>query len=369
MIRHAYIFQVEEFKKLSANAFRVYVTLCSYAAPDGTGAYPTNSTLTEWCVVSENTLIKCLKELEDTGFITREIIHELNGRRGTYRRFIVHRTLSIGDSSTEFGQCGQDSQDVQNFDGGVTNSLGGTRPQKLGGITNNLGPTHTQKLPPNPPPETCDTKKQYHKITIPKENIDDDRAHVRETTTTTSKLEPFEAEQPTEFAASQVANLRSYGWTQRRSVLLVSLPEPLRDRVVKVIGPAFVSEVEAAVCQDMLDAPGFVSKVLDVVQAQKNKPGGIQNPMGYFVATLKSTWKGGNYLVVAQREAEVKSTQDAKDAEISKAYADWQASVKYRMSVLPYDKTLTPKERRQKSVENTADQARLKEIYDRLNQE
>lgn len=328
-MRYAYVYQTEELKQLSANAFRVYVTLCSFANPDGTGAHPSNSLLMEWCGIKEATLLKCINELEETGFVTRAIAHELNGRRGTYRKFTVHRSMAIGNSSTEFGQSGQDSSEfdddnhpsLKNNDGGyemmnpVIKKQGGMPPQNIG---------------IDPPSKNEGAKYQYHKRSIPKENNNDSITLESELVENdggrslllSSKSEPFEADlRPagTELTTTQVANIRGYGygWPEKRSQRpLVTLTEENREIIAKTFGEATVDDIRGILCQDMADAPGFVAKCCKVVWDKKSR-GGLGNPVGYFDGVVKGTWKGGSYIILQKQEEE---RQRESDRELQAMY-------------------------------------------------
>lgn len=78
------------YPDISANAFRVYVTLCYYwnyyndpKAPDREYIYISNEDLAKACKVSTKTLFKAKKELVEAGFISCWLQGEVIGNEPT----------------------------------------------------------------------------------------------------------------------------------------------------------------------------------------------------------------------------------------------------------------------------------------------
>ena len=83
-------------KELSITAKFIFTVLCTFADKDNRGCWPGNETVAETAGVSERTLIRAYKELEDRGVIARESRFKNGQQTTSYTLIVGHNAPCYG---------------------------------------------------------------------------------------------------------------------------------------------------------------------------------------------------------------------------------------------------------------------------------
>lgn len=88
-------------KTLSAMAKLVFTALCTFADKDTRGCWPSNKAVAEVASVSERTVRRAYKELEERGVISREARFNANGQTSSYSLIVGHNAPCYGGVDTD----------------------------------------------------------------------------------------------------------------------------------------------------------------------------------------------------------------------------------------------------------------------------
>ena len=101
-------------KKLSQTAKFIFTVLCTFAGLKGRGCWPSNKVLADIADVSERTVIRAYKELEERGVISRSARFKDKAQITSYTQIIGHNAPCYEDEeSTPAISDGSDTRDLK----------------------------------------------------------------------------------------------------------------------------------------------------------------------------------------------------------------------------------------------------------------
>lgn len=87
-------------KKLSQTAKFIFTVLCTFAGWNSRGCWPSNKVLAEIADVSERTVIRAYKELEERGVISRSARFKDKAQTTSYTQIIGHNAPCYEDEKS-----------------------------------------------------------------------------------------------------------------------------------------------------------------------------------------------------------------------------------------------------------------------------